>query len=179
MNIWWHLATKDDGGFVGPVRVRFSTCRWSIVSALIRWHTDSQFSHVEFELPGGATLGSRFSLRGKLARCFGWNFWRDLDGVQVRPPTANRRQTLVAYKTFPKIEDAAIWGYKNRVDSPYDLLGILGIVSATGWAESHDDFCSEFVTECANAVYVIPQNNPAHKTVPDHLYISTAFKDCQ
>jgi hypothetical protein len=135
------------------IRLRLSTERWSVVSALIRWRCDSKSSHIEYECDDGWTLGARFSLRGKIARVFGYpKCWLKLDGVQLRPPSANRKQTSIRYFTFDSIEQAYHWEFDNRLDTPYDLMGILGIVTARGWAKSGDAFCSEVKQEGAIAV---------------------------
>jgi len=135
------------------VKLRLSTERWSLVSALIRWGSDSRHSHVEYEREDGWTLGARFSLWGKFARKLNWpKRWLKLDGVQWRPPKASRKQVDVLYLSFPGIEQAAEWEEKNRLGAPYDLLGIIGIVTARGWMESNDAFCSEVKQEGAIAV---------------------------
>lgn len=157
------------------VRLRLSTEKWSIVSAMIRWKTDCKQSHVEFEYPDGWTLGARFSLRGKIARCLGWpTCWMDLDGVQMRPPRENRKQMAVVHVLFAGIDYAAKWFYMNRLHAPYDLLGVLGIGAARGWDDSHDNFCSEGVTESALAVGVRFQNQTPQATTPRDILISSA-----
>lgn len=130
------------------VRLRFSTSS-GIISWLIRWRTEGRRSHVEYEFANGWTLGARFSLRGKIGRVLGIAAWCDLDGVQMRPPAANRQQREVRWAVFPGIQQAAAWGYANRLGYPYDLLAILGIVLATGWHSAKKRFCSWFTDETA------------------------------
>jgi hypothetical protein len=96
--------------------------------------------------------------------------------VQLRPASENRKQTLVCFKTFDRIEDAYKWGIDFRMGVPYDLIGILGLATAEGWANRKAAFCSEFVTECANSVGVYPQNCSPQATSPRDLLISTALR---
>jgi len=156
-------------------KLRLSTVRLCLVSFLIRWLSDSEHSHIELEREDGWTLGARFSLRGKIARWLGSpKAWLDLDGVQWRPPDAI--QTDVLYFTFPGIEGAIDWVEKNRMGAPYDLIGILGIVTAKGWTDSHDAFCSELAQEVAQAVGVCQgrgfQNCSPQATKPRDVEIS-------
>jgi hypothetical protein len=160
------------------MKLRLSTVYWSLISWLIRWGSDSKHSHVELERADGWTLGARFSLRGKIARNLGWpNQWLHLDGVQWRRPDAT--QSNVVYFTYPGIEQAARWIEQNRLNAPYDLPGIIGIVTAKGWDESGDAFCSEVAQEAAVAVGLSGgkgfQNCSPQATKPRDIEISLAI----
>jgi len=122
--------------------LRFSTTRWDFISWAIRVRTDWGRSHVEIQRDDGWTLGSRFSLLGKLSRQFHLPFWKNLDGCQWRPPSANRKQVNVARFTFTGIDQVAEWMSNNLVDWPYDILGCAGIILATDWHSVHKVFCS-------------------------------------
>lgn len=160
------------------VCLRFSTQRWDIASALIRWRTECKHSHVEFEYEDGWTLGARFSLRGKIARWLGWPLcWIDLDGVQFRPPRENRKQVNVLRLTYPGIDQALDWFHANRLHAPYDLLGIIGIATARGWDDSHDNFCSEGMAEAAASVGIKFQNLSPQATTPRDIEISLSVSN--
>lgn len=120
------------------IKLRFSTEKWAIDSALIRWKTDSKISHVEFENDvDGSTLGSRFSL-----------FPSD-SGIRIRPYWANSKQTHVVHATFDGIELAYAWVLKNRLGWGYDVKGILGISTVSDWHSRHGRDCSATVFEGA------------------------------
>jgi hypothetical protein len=153
--------------------VRLSTVKWSLVSAVIRWRSECDQSHAEFEFEDGSTLGARFSLRGKIARWLGWpKRWQYLDGVQLRPASANRKQSKIIRLTFDRIEEAAVWFRLNRLGAPYDLLGIVGIGTARGWDDSHDNFCSEGIHESAMAVGTVLQDCASQAVLPRDIKIS-------
>lgn len=154
------------------VLLRFSTEKYSLLSALIRWRTESKVSHVEFELAGGWTFGSRLSIRGKLGRKFNIKRWQGLDGVQLRPPTENRKQSAIVHATFLLIDEAYRWGFVNRCNYPYDTAAIMGIITARGCADKDDRFCSEFVDECAQAVGVELLHNSRQAMTPRDILIS-------
>jgi len=117
-----------------PVRLRFSSTRSLIPSALIRWRTQCWQSHVEFELPDGSTLGSRWSLNSAD------------NGVRIRPPQACHGQINVTHKTFTGIEDAAAF-CRTLIGTPYNLKGIFGIATAK-------DFYDENALDCSHAVFI-------------------------
>lgn len=156
--------------------LRFSTDSGSLISALIRWRTESKISHVEFELPTGWTFGARFSLRGKIGRWFRIKRWQRLDGIQLRPPEDNANQTNVIRATFPGLAEAFIWACKNRAHWPYDLLGIAGIISAQGWHSRRARFCSDLIEEAAAAVGQPLLNCDPAAIAPRDLLISPSLQ---
>ena len=84
------------------IKVRFSA-QAKPLSLLIRWWTFSPFSHVEFVLPDGQTLGSRFPA-----------------GVQTRPPMKYSRVVDIALE----IEPAAYLRILNGIGARYDFLSL-------------------------------------------------------
>lgn len=158
------------------IRLRMSTEKWSLLSAAIRWGSDSKISHIEYELEDGSTLGARFSLRGKIARFFGKPAcWLNFDGIQFRPASANRKQTTVIHATFAGIEDAFNWLAHYRLGRPYDLLGILGIITARGWSDNNSSFCSKAIQESATSIGTPLQRCEPQATKPRDIEISLAI----
>lgn len=146
--------------------LRFSTHRRDPISWAIRVRTDWGRSHVEFEREDGWTLGARFSVRGKLSRTFKLPFWKDLDGVQWRPP-AQGAQVNVAKYTFEYIELAVEWMDKNLLGRPYDVLGCAGIILATDWHSPYKQFCSAAIQRSAAARGIYFQSR--YETAPWQL----------
>lgn len=171
--------------------LRFSTELKSPISALIRWRTDWHHSHVEYQLDSGWTVGSRFSLQGKIARFVQKRFGHtiksriNLDGVQLRPPSANKNQCVdprskycVSFATFTNIEQCCEWVQKNRIGFKYDLLAIFGIVTGRNWHCKDGRFCSDVISESGEPFNTYFQNRyetAPYELAPRDLEISTAI----
>jgi hypothetical protein len=78
-----------------------------------------------------------------------WSLGKADNGVRMRGPEANGTQRNVVFATFAGIEEAWVWGYRNRLGWPYDTSAIFGIVLAKDRHDASDRFCSEFIMECA------------------------------
>jgi hypothetical protein len=147
------------------VRLRFSTTRSFIPSALIRWRTQCAQSHVEFIRDDGFTLGARWSLR------------KEDNGVRLRSPISIVEQINVIEYTFPEIEKAWTEGLK-LVGTPYNLRGIFGIVAAKDWTQTGHMDCSNFAFEAsrrAGRELLNPQEIAPWKITPRDLQLSEAL----
>jgi hypothetical protein len=117
--------------------VFFSTEKWDLVSALIRWKTDSEFSHCGFWLSGGWTLDSRYD-----------PFNRHRNGVQFRSPKQHRKWTRLELYWHPLIDLAIEEGIQLVGNTPYDVSAIFGIALEKDWHARHEKICSEFLSWC-------------------------------
>ena len=142
------------------IRLRFSTQVWAIDSALIRWRTQCDQSHVEFEREDGSTLGARFP-----------------DGVLERPKSANVHQSRVVHATFPEIDKAHDWVLKNLLGAPYNWKGIIGIALARDYELKGAVDCSQTVALGAwygcNTQLLNPTVIAWWKQTPRDLLLST------
>jgi hypothetical protein len=144
------------------IRLRFSTTNSLIPSAVIRWRTDSDQSHVEFINEAGCTLGSRWSLR------------KSDNGVRVRPPSSTTHQKRVLEATFVGIENAYTKGI-NLVGTPYNLKGIFGIAVSKDWTDQGELDCSNFVfvaAQRAGVQLLNPKDIAPWKITPRDLLLS-------
>jgi hypothetical protein len=144
------------------IRLRFSTTRSLIPSALIRWRTQCAQSHVEFIRGDGFTLGSRWSLN------------RADNGVRLRSPISIAEQRSVLEATFPGIDQAFTEGLK-LTGTPYNLKGIFGIAAAKDWTEQGSLDCSNFVftaAERAGVQLLNPKDIAPWKITPRDLQLS-------
>jgi hypothetical protein len=105
--------------------LRFSTSN-KIGSRLIRWFTFSDWSHVDFVLPNGLLLGSRWP-----------------DGVAVRDRDPSERE-LYCRVDCP-VSDAVLAYAHEQLGKRYDSTGIVGIALRRPFASESRWFCSELV----------------------------------
>lgn len=112
------------------IRLRFVT-EDDLVSALIREKTFSPYSHVEFLLDDGTTLGARHE-----------------DGVQIRPFNyAHFSRTEILSAAVTDDEKRAILAFAHaQVGKPYDTGAILGLCADRDWRDPTKWFCSELCT---------------------------------
>jgi len=122
-----------------------STERWSPLSALIRFNTRCEYSHVGFkdgdwyfsaQLNGGVRYRSRF--------CVG---------------PAKEKMTSELLLTAPGIEEAYQWA-KTQASKPYDWGAILGLATDRNWRNDDRWFCSELIAKSFEQVGH-PLLNPA------------------
>ena len=144
------------------IRLRFSTTRSLIPSALIRWRTQCAQSQVEFIRGDGFTLGSR------------WSLSKADNGVRLRSPLSIADQCSVLEATFPGIDQALMEGLK-LIGTPYNLKGIFGIAAAKDWTEQGHLDCSNFVftaAERAGIQLLNPKDIAPWKITPRDLQLS-------
>jgi uncharacterized protein YycO len=145
--------------------IRFVTSN-DIISALIRDKTWSDYSHVEFILDDGTTLGAHAD-----------------GGVRIRPADyAVFTATKVIHLTVTDQQKAAVLTFATaQVGKPYDMDAIAGIVAHRDWRNSDKWFCSEIVTaalESGNVIKPIAMN--IDRIVPrDDLMLLTAMFGAQ
>ena len=114
------------------VTIRFVTEK-DVISEAIRGVTWSAFSHVEFILDDGTTLGAHAS-----------------GGVKIRPIDYAVFSNEERYR-IPVTADAkaAILAYAHaQVGKPYDFGDIAGIMLHRDWRNEDHWICSELVTAC-------------------------------
>ena len=120
------------------ISIRFVTEK-DVISQAIRGVTWSAFSHVEFVLDDGTTLGAHAS-----------------GGVAIRPIDydvfSNEERYRIAVTAEAK---AAILAYAHaQVGKPYDFTDIAGIMLHRDWRNEDRWICSELVTACFEKVAV-------------------------
>lgn len=134
------------------IRLQFSTTKRA-GSAVIRWFTWSDFSHVEFVLDDGWLLGAEPD-----------------GGVQVRPPECARVGAVRFRVRAPRrVLDRAL----SQVGRPYDWLGVLGFGVRRDWAADDSWFCSEFVAWAFQAAgSPLLRAEHVHRLTPRDLLLS-------
>lgn len=144
------------------VALQFVTEKWDPVSALIRFETRCDYSHVNFRLADGTLLGSLID-----------------GGVEVRPANyANWSKVYLA--TAPGIERAADWALR-QVGKKYDWKALVGIASDTQWQDKDKFICSELVAAAFEATGspLLNPNALAWRITPRDLLLSPFLKELE
>jgi hypothetical protein len=126
----------------------------SDLSALIRWKTDSEISHVNLCTPDGFLQGAL--LEG---------------GIQKRPANYSTF-TLQLFVTIPCTDEQydTFWSYANgRVGEHYNKAGIVGIALGKSITNPADSFCSEYASECIMAAGIFNIAKDVTKVDPELL----------
>jgi uncharacterized protein YycO len=150
-----------DGNKPAVVTIRFVTCD-DIVSALIRDKTWCDYSHVEFVLDDGTTLGAHADR-----------------GVAIRPANYDVFTKLAVF-AVPMTEEqkAAIMSFaKAQLGKAYDKDAIAGIVFHRDWRNPNEWFCSELVAaafEQALPLLNVPDN--VNRITPRDLLLSLRLR---
>lgn len=115
---------------MATIRIRFVTCA-DLVSLLIREKTFCDYSHVEFVLDDGTTLGAHAS-----------------GGVRVRPANYDTFTKVAVFDvTVTDEEKSKILAFAHaQLGKPYDFGAIAGLVVNRDWRDPSKWFCSELVT---------------------------------
>jgi uncharacterized protein YycO len=141
--------------------IRFVTSD-DIISGLIREKTWSQYSHCEFVLDDGTTLGAHAD-----------------GGVKIRPAAyAVFTATKIIHLTVTDEQKAAVLAFATaQIGKPYDMAAIAGIVAHRDWRSPDKWFCSELVAAALEAGKVIdPIDLNIDRVVPrDVLMFLTAM----
>jgi uncharacterized protein YycO len=143
------------------IAIRFVTSD-DIISAIIREKTWCQYSHCEFLLDDGTTLGAHAE-----------------GGVKIRP--ANYAVfTAIKIIRFPvTVEQKAgvLDSATAQIGKPYDMGAIFGIEIHRDWRNPKKWFCSELVTAALESGKVIkPIATNIDRIVPrDNLVLLTAM----
>jgi hypothetical protein len=132
---------------MSTVTVRFSAQR-AIISQWIRWWTFSPFSHVEFLLGSGKTLGARL-----------------IGGVKEREIGDYSSYSDVTIEGGNVLEEA-----KKMIGTKYDLLSLLSFPFRIEAQESKKVTCIEFVSELLHRHGIINVPN-THRLTPYQLYL--------
>lgn len=119
------IAKSRSGVSMNRITFQFSSSR-DPLSALIRWFSHSNYSHVDLVRNDGSLLGARFE-----------------GGVAVRPDGyANFNRTLRVTVDSPAAR--AVYDYaESQVGKPYDWRAIAGFASGRSWMDDDRWFCSE------------------------------------
>ena len=96
-------------------------------SALIRWFTNSKFSHVDFVMPDGKLMGARF--RG---------------GVQIRPKDYTTFTNIERYAVYTDKADAIYAYAQSKIGTPYDFEALFAFAFNKNWENDNKLFCSNF-----------------------------------
>lgn len=112
------------------ITIRFVT-EDDLVSALIRDKTWCDYSHVEFVLDDGSTLGAHFD-----------------GGVAIRPADYSKftKLQLFVIPCTPEQKEAILYFANFQLGKPYDTEAIAGMVAHRDWSDEGKWFCSELVT---------------------------------
>lgn len=136
------------------------------VSDIIRAETWCTYSHVEFVLDDGTTLGAHAS-----------------GGVAIRPIdyakfTAEQRFTLHVADE----QKAAILGYAHaQVGKPYDFLDIVGILTHRDWRSPKRWICSELVAAAfeKGGFPLLNAGEAVNRITPRDIYLSPYLIGCK
>jgi hypothetical protein len=135
-------------------------------SAVIRWFTHSNYSHVDIILSTGCRLGARSDKPVPTSRGY-------RTGVQIRRPdyaVFERDDRLVL--DVPDEMRGLEWLYA-QVDKPYDITGLYAsfLFDRTDWRVENNWWCSElgmaFVEHCG----IKPARIPVNRVTPNDLYL--------
>lgn len=144
------------------VRLRFVT-EDDLVSALIREKTWCDYSHVEFLLDDGTTLGARSS-----------------GGVQIRPTDYAKFSKIRVFSVACTVEQKfQIESFaKAQVGKAYDTGAIAGLLAHRDWRDPDKWFCSELVAaafELAVPLLRIPDS--VDRVTPRDLLLSVRLEN--
>lgn len=148
------------------ITLQFSTST-GVGSALIRWETWSEFSHVDLVMPDGRLLGARTDhpVNGKT-------------GVQIRPPD---------YEKFTKVKRMAasvtdVLGAElyalalKQVGLPYQRKSILGFAIRKDGASTGSWFCSELAAWLFDSIGYPLTYKPVNHVSPGDLAVSPRLR---
>lgn len=141
----------------GFVRIRFVT-EDDLVSRMIRVQTWCEFSHVEFVLDDGTTLGAHFS-----------------GGVRIRPANYSQFTKIAVFDVPVTAEQkATILGFANaQLGKGYDTEAIAGLVSHHDWRNPDKWFCSELVTAAFEQAFpLLHVPNSVNRITPRDVLLS-------
>lgn len=115
-----------------------STERLDVASALIRWKTEADWSHVGFmRLADGATFS---------AMC-------DSQGVAWRPANPKAKILKLSHAA-PEAIDKALAHALTQAGRPYDRLDIVGIALGRNWFTADRFICSTLVCWAFEQIYM-------------------------
>lgn len=127
-------------------------------SAVIRWFSHGEFSHVDAVLPDGRLLGAR--IKG---------------GVQIRAPSylgSDARLRRVYIPQAPAVEAGFYAGLVQQIGKPYDWRAIIAFAAGRDWRADGAWFCSELQAFELERVGCLPRLVLPHsKLTPDDLYL--------
>lgn len=145
--------------------IRFVT-QEDVESIAIRAYTWCAFSHVEFVLDDGTTLGARTDHN---------------PGVQIRPINYAKFSNEERYN-IPVTDEqkAIIMAFAHaQVGKPYDVKDIFGIFTHRDWRDDGSWICSELVTAAfeKGGVYLLnSQSEYVNRVTPADDYLSPMLR---
>jgi hypothetical protein len=142
------------------IKIRFVT-EDSLVSKLIRIQTWCDYSHVEFVLDDGTTLGAH------------------QDGVKIRPIDYAKFTKIAEFVIPMTVEEKfIIMSYAQaQLGKAYDDSAIAGIVLHRDWRNTDKWFCSELVAAAfETAVPLIRVPGSINRIVPRDLLLSLRLR---
>jgi hypothetical protein len=138
------------------IYLRFVTTKWAIESALIRFATRSEFSHVEFVRTEEPIIGAKVPLGPAFAID---TLGALLDGgVEIRP-YRSAGITREEWYSAPDIEAAYEEG-KAFIGLKYDWLDIVGIALDTGYHRDDRMICSRFALYANRRAWALRGSKP-------------------
>lgn len=148
------------------VQIRFVTTG-DLISELIRLQTWSSWSHVEFILDDGTTLGAHAK-----------------GGVLIRPIdydkfTAEKRYSIDVGSFDVK---KAIMDYAHsQIGKPYDFSDIMGMLARRDWRKEDHWICSELVAACfeKGGFPLLHAGQMVNRISPRDLYLSPYLNDAK
>jgi hypothetical protein len=110
----------------------------ALTSALIRWFSAGDFSHVDAVLPDGSLLGSRFEAMTVNGQSIP-------GGVQIRPPGYAKFKRVLKVSIPVESEKVDIFynWWKSQIGKPYDMTAIIGFFIGRNWRKANSWYCSE------------------------------------
>lgn len=143
------------------IRLRFVT-EDDLVSAMIRRHTWCDYSHVEFVLDDGTTLGARFN-----------------GGVAIRPADYAKFTKMIEFVVPVTVEQKfQILSFAQaQIGKEYDCEAIAGLVFHRDWRNDDKWFCSELVAAAfEQAAPLLNVRESVNRIAPRDLLLSLRLR---
>jgi hypothetical protein len=154
------------------MKIRLHLCTTdSPVSAVVRWLTDSDFSHIEFVVdentPQDLAKG-RVGYLGALGHG-GWQL-RELNYDHWS------REAILETDDLPDAVARRIWESAfSKVGAQYDWTALIGLGISRDWRNPNQWFCSEGVEDCFiyGGYPLLANREPVDRVTPVMLFMST------
>jgi hypothetical protein len=128
-------------------------------SALIRWFTQSDFSHVDAVLPSGELLGARSDTA--------------TPGVAIRRPgyATFSRVALVAVPATDTQTTAFYDFLRSQIGKPYDKTAIYAFAFNRDWHNKASWFCSELIVVALEWAGIIKPVTLGNRLTPNSAFL--------
>lgn len=146
---------------LATIKIRFVT-EDDLISAMIRLHTWCDYSHVEFVLDDGTTLGAHYD-GGVRIRPANYATFTRIDEFVV-PMTVEQKFTIMSFA-------------QAQIGKGYDTGAIAGVLLHRDWRNPDKWFCSELVAAAfEQAMPLLNVNEGVNRIVPRDLLLSLRLR---